>query len=117
MEATPKAEALVNKAAAKVTPRRTGSAPRPAKLVITKKTPAMRKMSSRTISTPVQLNPAKLLKKNLKTKVETAITDKIAEKPNSSPYLLKDAVCFFVVIDNLHIFLITFNYDEFFNHG
>ena len=57
-----------------------------------KKTPAYRKISARTVSTPVQINPANLLRKNLKTKVETAIVSKISEKPNSSPYLLSSEV-------------------------
>ena len=59
---------------------------------IEKKTPALKRASARTLSTPVQINPANLLRKNLKTRVETAIVSKISEKPDSSPYLLSSEV-------------------------
>jgi len=39
-------------------------------------------------STPAQVKPSDLLKKNLKKQVETAITAKIGSKPDSSPYLM-----------------------------
>ena len=65
---------------------------RVAALRLEKKTPALRRASARTVSTPVQINPANLLRKNLKTRVETAIVSKISEKPNSSPYLLSSEV-------------------------
>ena len=61
-------------------------------VLVAKRTPALRKVATRTISTPAQLNPANLLKKNMKIKVSTAIDTKIALKPNSSPYLLKSQV-------------------------
>ena len=60
--------------------------------LIEKKTPALKRASARTLSTPVQINPANLLRKNLKTRVETAIVSKISEKPDSSPYLLSSEV-------------------------
>jgi len=44
-------------------------------------------------STPAQVKPSDLLKKNLRKQVETAITAKIGSKPDSSPYTMTvDAV-------------------------
>ena len=60
-------------------------------ILVAKKTPALRKLSARTV-TPAQVNPAKLLRVNLKRQVETAIVQKIAQKPDSSPYLLAPQV-------------------------
>lgn len=61
-------------------------------LMSAKKTPGLRRAMARTagplVSTPVQVNPAGLLKRNLRTKVESAIETKMAQKPNSSPYIL-----------------------------
>lgn len=61
-------------------------------LMSAKKTPGVRRAMARTagplVSTPVQINPAGLLKRNLRTKVETAIETKMAQKPDSSPYIL-----------------------------
>merc|ERR1712013_839620 len=42
-------------------------------------------------STPAQVKPSDLLKKNLKRQVETAITKKIGSKPDSSPYTINVA--------------------------
>jgi len=39
-------------------------------------------------STPAQVKPSDLLRKNLKRQVETAITKKIGSKPDSSPYTI-----------------------------
>jgi len=44
--------------------------------------------TAKNLGTPVQVNPSNLLRKNLKRKVETAIVKKIAQRPQSSPYLL-----------------------------
>lgn len=61
-------------------------------LMSAKKTPGVRRAMARTagplVSTPVQINPAGMLKRNLRTKVETAIETKMAQKPDSSPYIL-----------------------------
>merc|ERR1712106_995532 len=44
-------------------------------------------------STPAQVKPSDLLKKNLRKQVETAITAKMGNKPTSSPYTMTvDAV-------------------------
>jgi len=85
---TPKAKTPV--AESKKTPK---TAPRKV-LIARKKTPgrppAKRTpaVATKTVSTPAHVNPAKLLRRNLKGKVETAIVKKIAQKPDSSPYLL-----------------------------
>jgi len=42
-------------------------------------------------STPAQVKPSDLLKKNLRKQVETAITAKIGSKPDSSPYTISVA--------------------------
>jgi len=41
-------------------------------------------------STPAQVKPSDMLKKNLRKQVETAITAKMGSKPDSSPYTLAD---------------------------
>ena len=57
------------------------------------------------------MNPANLLKRNLRTKVETAIEKKIAQKPNSSPYILNQQVRKNRIIVNwmLHYICMYFN--------
>ena len=65
-------------------------------LIARKKTPARTSRqnvaAAKSLATPAQVNPANLLRKNMRGKVEKAIVNKIAQKPDSSPYLLKEQV-------------------------
>jgi hypothetical protein len=93
-EITPNKKPRMQQASAKKTPKSAKKSPAVLKsrpILVAKKTPGLRRAMARTstlVSTPVQVNPANLLKRNQRTKVETAIEKKIAQKPNSSPYIL-----------------------------
>jgi len=93
-EITPNKKPRMQQVSAKKTPKSAKKSPAVLKsrpILVAKKTPGLRRAMARTstlVSTPVQVNPANLLKRNLRTKVETAIDKKIAQKPNSSPYIL-----------------------------
>lgn len=46
----------------------------------------------------IKINPAGMLKRNLRTKVETAIETKMAQKPDSSPYILNQVATNNIII-------------------
>merc|ERR1712130_828654 len=94
---TPEVTQVMAKSVAKASAQKSGSKKTPKLMAQYKqKTPigSLKKPLKRLSvakSTPAQVKPSDLLKKNLRKQVETAITAKIGSKPDSSPYTISVA--------------------------
>jgi len=94
---TPKVTPVMVKSVTKASAQKSGSKKTPKLMAQYKqKTPigSLKKPLKRLSvakSTPAQVKPSDLLKKNLRKQVETAITAKIGSKPDSSPYTISVA--------------------------